>query len=172
MYNHPQLRTLSSARAPTLEAVDLEALQPHVNAEPLQPPAHSTYNDAILRLHSTAHGQSADTRRQAGLALTEEQPLWLTDLGREAAAAAVVAAEEIGAFVVRTSSRPRAWAVTVQHPGKVLHHLAEQTRRGFIVDDQPTNCATLEEVVALLQKDGSVLGTKLTRSALGVESAS
>jgi hypothetical protein len=110
--------------------------------------------------------------RQAGFALTEEQPLWLTDLGREDAAAAVVAAEEIGAFVVRPSSRPRAWAVTVQHPGKVLHHLAEQTRRGFIVDDQPTNCATLEEVVALLQKDGSVLGTKLTRSAVGVESAS
>jgi len=61
--------------------------------------------------------------------------------------------------------------VTVQHPGKVLHHLVEQTRRGFIVDDQPTDCATLVEVVALLKSDGSILGTKLSCAAVGSDSS-
>ena len=41
---------------------------------------------------------SATLRRQAGLTI-DEQPLWLTELDREAAVAVVLAAEQIGAFV-------------------------------------------------------------------------
>ena len=179
-YRQPQLRTSQSANRSAWQTTDLDRQAGYSATRGLEgfqavrhhePRSGGSYNGAVLRLQQSevtvTQRMPSGTLQQQSLAEESDQPLWLTKLDREEAVAVVSAANRIGSFVVRPSSRPRAWAVTVQHPGEVRHHLVEKGQiRGFVVDDHATECVTLAEVVLLLMSDGRMLGTKLSECAI------